>query len=266
VAASERLITFTADVEDYAPPGEALRAPAITEQLLEFLGARSIRGTFFVVGELAAQMPDAVRAVAAAGHEIALHGWEHRPLAEIDPATLRSDLRRGRDTLEQLAQAPVIGFRAPMFSLVSGADATLDALVEAGFTYSSSVLPARSMLWGDPTAPRHPFRWPNGLHELPCPIARFGGLANPYLGGAYLRVLPHAFVQFGLARSQPDEVLWLYCHPYDLDPGEPFRPRPELGRFSRLMWLGRSRMLAKIDKVLTNRAAPPLRDRLPTSH
>jgi polysaccharide deacetylase family protein (PEP-CTERM system associated) len=262
VAASTPLITFTADVEDYAPPGEALRAPDVIDQLLEFLAARSIRGTFFVVGELAASMSSAVRAIAAGGHEIGLHGWQHRPLPEIEAATLLADLRRGRDTLEQLAQQPVIGFRAPMFSLVPDAHAALDALVESGFTYSSSVLPARSMLWGDPTAPRHPFRWPNGLHELPCPIATFAGLANPYLGGAYLRVLPHAFVRFGLARSSPEEILWLYCHPYDLDAGEPFRPRPELGRFSRLMWLGRSRMLRKIDKVLAGRSAPPLRERL----
>ena len=265
MAAPSPLITFTADVEDYAPPGEALRAPEVTDQLLEFLAARSIRGTFFIVGELAAPMSDAVRAIAAGGHEIGLHGWEHRPLAEVEPATLRADLRRGRDTLEQLAQQPVVGFRAPMFSLVPDAHAALDGLVEAGFTYSSSVLPARSMLWGDPSAPRHPFRWPNGLHELPCPIATFAGLANPYLGGAYLRVLPHAFVRYGLARSQPDEILWLYCHPYDLDAGEPFRPRPELGRYSRLMWLGRGRMLAKIDKVLAGRAAPPLCERVPAS-
>ncbi len=257
-------ITFTVDVEDYAPPGEALRAPEITDVLLEFLAARSIRGTFFLVGELAVRMPDVVRAIAAGGHEIGLHGWQHRPLAEIGPAGLRADLRRGRDTLEQLAQQPVSGFRAPMFSLVPSTHAALDALVEAGFGYSSSVLPARSMLWGDPTAPCRAFRWPNGLYELPCPVATFAGLANPYLGGAYLRVLPHAFVRYGLARSRPDEVLWLYCHPYDLDASEPYRPRPELGRHgTRLMWLGRGRMLRRIEKVLEGRAGPPLCERIP---
>src|SRR3954451_11897438 len=93
-------ITLTVDVEDYARSGEALRAPKVTEGLLEFLAARSIRGTFFVVGELAAQVPELVRAIAAGGHEIGLHGWEHRPLAEIEPGALGADLRKGRDTLE----------------------------------------------------------------------------------------------------------------------------------------------------------------------
>jgi polysaccharide deacetylase family protein (PEP-CTERM system associated) len=257
-------ITLTVDVEDYAPPGEDLRAEHVTDELLGFLATRSIRGTFFIVGELAEQLPSLVRAIADGGHEIALHGWEHRPLADIEPDTLRADLKKGKDTLEQLAQQPVVGFRAPMFSLVPSTHGVLDMLVDAGFSYSSSVLPARSVLWGDATAPRHPFRWPNGLHELPCPIATFGPLANPYLGGAYLRVLPHLFVRYGLARAKSDEILWLYCHPYDLDPGEPYRPRPELGRHAtRLMWLGRSRMLTKIDRVLNGRAAPPLRERLP---
>lgn len=211
-------------------------------------------------------MPAVVRAIASGGHEVALHGWEHRPLADVPPDRLAADITRGRATLEDLAQQPVVGFRAPMFSLVPSTRAVVDVLADAGFTYSSSVLPARSMLWGDPTAPRVPFRWPNGLHELPCPIATFAGLANPYLGGAYLRVLPHAFVRYGLARARPDEVLWLYCHPYDLDPGEPYRRRPELGRKTRLMWVGRSRMLRKIDKVLASGTAPPLCERLPGSH
>src|SRR5205085_955726 len=96
----------------------SLRAPGLTDQLLEFLAARSIRGTFFLVGELAVQMPDAVRAIAAGGHEVALHGWQHRPLADLDVDAFRADIARGRDELEQLAQQPVVGFRAPMFSLV----------------------------------------------------------------------------------------------------------------------------------------------------
>lgn len=264
MVASAAAITFTIDVEDYAPQGESIRAPRLVDRLLGFLAQRSVRGTFFVVGTLAAERPELVPAIAAAGHEVGLHGWAHQPLAEIDAATLRTDLARGRDLLEQQAGRPVVGFRAPMFSLVPSTHSALDAIADAGFTYSSSVLPARSPLWGDPTAARHAFRWPNGLHELPCPVATFGPIANPYLGGAYLRVLPHAFVRYGLARAHPDEILWLYCHPYDLDAGEPFRPRPELGRYSRLMWVGRGRMLAKIDKVLQGRAAPPLCERLPS--
>lgn len=257
-------ITFTLDLEETAPAGSASRIEAVMETLLEALAAARVCGTVFIVGELGEAHPELVRAVAAAGHEVALHGWEHAPLAAVGPERLAEQITRGRDVLEQAAQAPVVGFRAPMFSLVPAVHWALDLIGDAGFRYSSSVLPARSPLWGDPGAPRHPFRWPNGLLELPCPVATFGGVANPYLGGVYFRVLPWPMVRYGLSQSAADEVLWLYCHPYDFDPGEPFRPRAELGRYSRLMYLGRTRMLRRVERVLAGRTGAPLATRAET--
>lgn len=255
-------ISFTIDVEDYAPPGEEVRAVAVVDDVLGHLDELGVRGTFFVVGELGVEHPTMVQRIAAADHEIGLHGWQHVPFPHLDPVDLARDLTRGRAMLEDIAGAAVVGIRAPMFSLVPAAHHALDALVEAGFTYSSSVLPARSPLWGDPTAPRHPFRWPNGLVELPCPVTSLGPVVNPYLGGAYLRVLPLPFVSYGIRNAGDDELLWLYCHPYDFDPGEPFRPRAELGRLgSRLMWVGRSRMHRRVRDVLASNAAPPLAER-----
>lgn len=252
-------ITFTIDVEDYAPTGEAVRAEAVTDTVLAMLDGLGIRGTFFIVGDLAQSHNAMVRRIAAGGHELALHGWTHTPLPELDRRTAADGFRRGRDLLETLGNAPVVGFRAPTFSLVPESHWATDDLIEAGFTYSSSVLPARSPLFGDPTAKRTPFRWPSGLVELPCPVARFGPVANPYLGGAYLRVLPYSFVSYGLSRSDADELLWLYCHPYDFDPDEPFRARAELGNLaSRVMWVGRSRMAKRVARVLRAGAAPPL--------
>lgn len=257
-------ITFTLDLEETAPEGSASRIEGVTDRVLEALAAAAVRGTMFIVGEIAQSRPALVRRIAAAGHEVALHGWEHAPLADIGPERLGEQLKRGRDVLEQAAQAPVVGFRAPMFSLVPAVHWSLDLIADAGFHYSSSVLPARSPLWGDPTSPRHPFRWPNGLLELPCPVATFGRIANPYLGGVYFRVLPWAMVRYGLSQAAADEVLWLYCHPYDFDAGEPFRPRPELGRYSRLMYVGRRRMLSRVERVLAGRVGAPLADRADT--
>src|SRR5262249_30199545 len=154
----------------------------------------------------------------------------HVPLPRLEPATFRAETARGRALLEDLTGAPVTGFRAPTFSLVPETRWAVDELTEMGFAYSSSVLPARSPLHAWPGQPRHPFRWPGGLVELPCPVAVVGPLANPYLGGVYFRVLPWTAVRLGLARSHPDEVLWLYCHPYDFDPDEPFIPRGDVGR------------------------------------
>mgnify|MGYP003344704219 FL=1 len=255
-------ITFTIDVEDYAPAGEEVRAVAIVDSILERLSDRAITGTFFIVGELARAHPTMVERIAAAGHEVGLHGWVHVPFPELAPDVLAEHLRRGRGELEDISGQSVEGVRAPTFSLVPEAHHALDLVLDAGFRYSSSVLPARSPLFGDPTAPRHAFRWPNGLVELPCPILEWGRIALPYLGGTYLRVLPRRIAQLGLRRATSDEILWLYCHPYDFDPDEPFRPRPELGRIgTRVMWVGRRSMFDRVEACLHGRVGRPLCDR-----
>jgi peptidoglycan-N-acetylglucosamine deacetylase len=259
-------ITFTLDLEDYAPSGTPARANLVVPRVLELLAEHAVVGTFFVVGELAAAEPSLVRTIADAGHEIALHAYRHVPLPRLTPAEFRADTTRGRALLEDISGRAVTGFRAPTFSLVPASRWAVDELTELGFTYSSSVLPARSPLFGWPGQPRHPFRWPGGLVELPCPVASFGAhLANPYLGGVYFRVLPWPAVRLGLARSRPDEVLWLYCHPYDFDPDEPFIARSDVGRIgNRLLWLNRSGMAARVARVLAGRSGPPLGERAQT--
>jgi polysaccharide deacetylase family protein (PEP-CTERM system associated) len=260
-------VTFTLDLEDHRPadaaPGSE-RYPALTRRVLDFLDARGVRGTFFVVGELAEREPALVRDVATRGHEIGLHGWRHVPLTELTPEQLRADVERGKAALETATGTAVEGFRAPIFSLVAGSRWAVDVLSDAGFTYSSSVLPARSPLFGDPTLPVAPFRWANGLVELPCPVVRLGPVGIPYLGGVYLRALPgpvSAAARRGPGRGQ---LLWTYCHPYDFDAEEPFWVVPEAGKLgSRLLWYNRRRTFRKIDALLRAGAAAPLAERVP---
>jgi polysaccharide deacetylase family protein (PEP-CTERM system associated) len=261
-------VTFTLDLEDHRPEGSpdgTERYPDLTRRILDFLDARAVRGTFFVVGEVAAAHPEIVRDVASRGHEVGLHAWRHVPLTDLDPDTVRADVTRGKELLEELTGAPVTGFRAPIFSLVPGSRWVVDVLVDAGFTYSSSVLSARSPLFGDPSLPTAPFRWPEGLVELPCPVARLGSYGVPYLGGVYLRALPRvvsAAAERGFGR---DQMLWIYCHPYDFDDAEPYWVVPEAGPWgSRLLWYNRRRTFAKVDALLRGRAAPPLGERVAT--
>ena len=253
-------ITFTLDLEDYAPAGTPARANLIIPRVLELLAEQGAAGTFFVVGVFAESEPDLVKTIAAAGHEVALHAYRHVPLTQLTPEVFRADTARGKALLEDLTGQAVTGFRAPTFSLVPESRWAVDELAAAGFTYSSSVVPARSPLYGWPGQPRHPYRWPNGLVELPCPVASFGSLlVNPYLGGVYFRVLPWPAVTLGLVRSRPEEILWLYCHPYDFDPEEPFVPRGDVGRIgNRLLWLNRAGMAARVARVLNGRSGEPL--------
>jgi polysaccharide deacetylase family protein (PEP-CTERM system associated) len=254
-------ISFTLDVEDHrAVPDDLPRHVDATHAVLEFLGERGIRGTFFVVGQVIEEFPGLVKEIAAEDHEVGVHGHRHVPLPELDPAAFRAALAETCGRVEDLVQRRPVGFRAPMFSLVAASSWAVDVLSELGFVYSSSVMPIHHPLHGDPELPSGPFRWPTGLVELPCPVVQVGPLGLPWLGAVWLRNLPWPVIRGGLAVTRSRlPLLWTYAHPYDFDPEEPFRVLPEAGRVgSHLIWRKRKRMFADLDRLLHRRIGPPL--------
>lgn len=257
-------ITFTLDLEDGRENGtEAGRFVAVTRRLLDFLAERNVCGTVFVVGELAEDHPALVREVAHRGHEIALHAYRHVPLTQLDAKAFRGETKKGKTLLEDLTGCPVIGFRAPLFSLVRDTAWAADILSELGFVYSSSVLPAKSPLFGYPECPSRPFTWPSGLLELPVPVVSVGATGIPFLGGIYLRGLPWSVVRLGLSACGGRQSLWTYCHAHDFDADEPFHVIDHLGwAGSRLFFAGRHRMFRRIERLIREGAAPTLAERI----
>ncbi|MFD5080471.1 polysaccharide deacetylase family protein [Streptomyces sp. NPDC058371] len=87
--------------------------PVSTPFFLRLLAAREVHATFFLLGSAASRSPGLVQEMAAAGHEIALHGWEHRMLLLRGPRSTYDDLARARDTVAALTgEAPRL-FRPP---------------------------------------------------------------------------------------------------------------------------------------------------------
>lgn len=245
-------IAFTLDLEDHRPDDTAeLRYPAVTDALLDDLEAWGVRGTVFVVGDVVRDQPDLVARVAGRGHEMGLHGASHTPLPAVGPDEFRRVTAEATDRLAQLVQAPVTGFRAPIFSLVPESAWAPAILTELGYTYSSSVLPARNPLYGWPGAPDQPFRWPSGLIEIPSPTYGVGPARVPLLGGVYLRLAPTPLLRW--ARRRAPRHAWCYTHPYDFDADEARWVLPEVGRLgSRMMWWGRRGMLDRVQTVVAD--------------
>jgi len=256
-------LTFSLDLEDHrADRTEPGRYPQVTRQILDFLDEAGVRGTVFTVGEVAEEEPDLVREVARHGHEIAFHSYHHRPLTQETRERFAAETRVGKAMLEDLTGRAVSGFRAPVFSLTNASLWAVDVLHELGFAYSSSVLPARHPLYGLPGAPDTPFRWANGLIEIPVPVARIGPWTLPYLGGIYLRYLPQGIIARLTDRS-PGKALWTYCHPYDFDTEEPFaRLRDTPLWASILLWLHRRGSFAKMRALLQQGVAPPFAEQI----
>ncbi|GBD41285.1 Peptidoglycan deacetylase [bacterium HR39] len=197
------------------------RLERVTEELLALFAEVGARATFFVLGEVARRRPRLVRAIAEAGHEIASHGHAHRPLWAETPASFRRDVARAKAVLEDVAGTPVVGYRAPNFSLGPGTAWAAEVLAGTGHRYSSSHHPVLLRGRGG-GQPRHVHRR-GGLLEIPLPT--LGGL--PFAGGAWARLLPAAWMRTALRLHRPhvDRPLVLYLHPWELDPGQPRLPQ-----------------------------------------
>ncbi|MES1241261.1 MAG: polysaccharide deacetylase family protein [Acidobacteriota bacterium] len=143
-------------------------------QLLERLAEDGRTATFFVLGEVAEERPRLVRRIAEAGHEIGSHGYLHLRATERSLRAFAADLRRSKDFLEDLLGRPVLGFRAPEWSLRSLGNARLPLVAEAGFLYDSSLAPCP--FTGRTTNPRFASRlsW-TGRELLEFPPLTFGG-------------------------------------------------------------------------------------------
>jgi len=84
-----------------------------TPRVLDLLAERRAPGSFFLVGERAAQVPDAVRRMVGEGHEVASHGWSHRSLWLCGPRRTAEEIDRAHATLAELAGREPRYFRPP---------------------------------------------------------------------------------------------------------------------------------------------------------
>jgi polysaccharide deacetylase family protein (PEP-CTERM system associated) len=196
-----------------------------TRRLLDLFDATSTEATFFVLGWVARKHPGLVREIAARGHEVASHGMNHQMLTEQTPRTFREDARDSKAILEDLAGAPVLGFRAPSYSVNRTTLWAIDVLEEAGYRYDSSVYPIRRRRYGYPEGPTVPAlvrAERSSLPEFPLPTIGFGPVRVPVLAGAYLRLAP-SWISLGAARRYRErgEPAVVNVHPWEIDPEQP---------------------------------------------
>jgi polysaccharide deacetylase family protein (PEP-CTERM system associated) len=203
---------------------------------------------------VAASHPVLVRAIAREGHEIACHGDRHESVHRQTPLEFRADVRRAKACLEDLVGVPVLGYRAPNFSIGREQSWAYPILVEAGFRYDSSLYPIHHDRYGQPSAPRFPYEiWRHGaaaLVEFPIGTARLLNVNLPIGGGGFFRLLPFAWTRLGIARVNRREAraVMFYFHPWELDAQ---MPRPAMAWRHRLRhYVGIEREAARLSRLL----------------
>jgi polysaccharide deacetylase family protein (PEP-CTERM system associated) len=256
---------FTVDVEDFFHvsafdaivrredwPTFVSRVDIGLGRLLDLLANHGATGTFFTLGWLAARRPDLVRRIAEAGHEVASHSFWHRRLNTIDASTFSADLQDSKAAIEDALGASIHGFRAPSFSLVPGGEWAFDALIEAGFTYDSSIFPIRRPGYGYPDAPLAPYRVRRSagdLWEIPLSVLEVGAARVPAAGGGYLRHFPLGILERAFRqRAHAGSPGVFYVHPWELDPEQ---PRLAVGTLTRVRhYRGLDHTERRIDTLL----------------
>lgn len=231
----------------------AERMESSTRRILDLLGQHQTPATFFIVGEIAKSHPRLIRDIAAAGHEIGTHGWDHQRVHRFDPSSFRQDLTMSRDALEQAGGAAVVGYRAPTFSVVRQTGWAVDVMNEVGLRYDSSIFPVRHDRYGIPDAPRTPFiaeGTAGSILELPPATYRLGGQNLPVAGGGYFRLFPLGVMRAGLRqlRSTTPGLGMLYFHPWEFDPEQPKLPLKRLSRWRT--YVGIAKSMGRLERLI----------------
>lgn len=229
---------FTVDVEEYfqvlalEPYIPRSRWDALPSRLdrglrllLDILSEHNALATFFVLGWVAERSPELVREISTRGHEVASHGSDHRRVSTISKEQFRESVRSSKSLLESITGRPVVGYRAPNFSLARTDEWAFEILLEEGYRYDSSIFPGRRngnrFVRGERDP--HQLRLTAGtLHEIPPATLQVGHAIFPAGGGAYFRHLPYGLVHSALLsaerRGMPGTF---YIHPWELDTDQP---------------------------------------------
>jgi polysaccharide deacetylase family protein (PEP-CTERM system associated) len=266
---------FTVDVEEYFQVSAfessidrrcwndfESRVGSSVSRLLELMARHGVRGTFFILGWIAERHRELVSRIAAEGHEIASHGWAHRRVNQLTPAEFRESVRRSKQLLEDLTGAPVLGFRAPTFSIIRGCEWALDILIEEGYGYDSSLFPVWRPGYGYANGLRDPHwiqRATGRLAEIPPTTLSFWGVNLPAAGGGYFRLLPYGLGRAAFRDCERRGVpATFYIHPWELDPDQPRLDVPFLARVRH--YSGLRKTGGRLQRLLSEFSFQPIVD------
>ena len=203
-------------------------------KILELLRQRETTATFFVVGELLEYKPELIDLILENDHEIAFHTMKH---TRIDSLNFKDEFNVEIKKFDKLTNGKSKGFRAPSFSLNIKSSWMIDILEENNYIYDSSVVPAKTNLYGMPNADTKPYKISSKclesnsdnakILEFPLLVTKFLGKKLPAAGGFFLRTLPSRVIENAIKSYEKQKIPGVfYIHSWELTPE--FMPKIEL--------------------------------------
>ncbi len=226
-------------------------------KILDWLNKRETFATFFVVGELIEKEPTLFDKIISEGHEIAFHTMNHN---RLDDEGFKEKFEEELEQFDKLTSGKSKGFRAPTFSLNKNTSWVIDHLIKKKYVYDSSIVPAKTKMYGIPEAPISPYRISSeniakenknsALIEFPLLRTKFFGKKIPAGGGFFLRFLPLKTITNEVKSYQKMNIpATFYIHSWELVPElMPSLPLPIVNKFVTYYKLKKA--LPKMDKLL----------------
>ncbi|MFH1676112.1 MAG: polysaccharide deacetylase family protein, partial [bacterium] len=111
---------------------QEFRVEKNTRIILDLLSRHNTLATFFVLGWIAERVPELITEIENRGHEIATHGYSHTMINEMTPEIFAADLEKALQITKKCVKQPIIGYRAPSFTITKDTLWALDLLAEKG--------------------------------------------------------------------------------------------------------------------------------------
>lgn len=253
-----KLFLFSVDLEDvrlgvYQGNKYKERVTINTFKYLDWLEKNKFKCTFFTTGHVAKNFPKLIEKIVDCGHEIGCHTTNHIPLDQQTRALFKKDLVENIQLLHNAGATNIIGFRAPVLSLIEKTSWAYEVLEELNFSYSSSVLPADNPLYGWKEFGVTPKKMNNKIVEIPITVGKIGGFVFPITGGIYFRVLPLFLIKNIINRQLSGIPLVSYFHPYDIDNEQEKFMHGGINDskfYNWLMYYNRSSLFGKLDYLI----------------
>ena len=229
------------------------------DKILDWLRKNETLATFFVVGELLEFRPEIFDKIIENGHEIGFHTMHHTKLDNIgSKEKFTEEIKK----FEQLTKKKSKGFRAPTFSLNQTTSWAIDVLQKNNYMYDSSVVPAKTDLYGLPNAKNYPYKISSDsleendenseFLEFPLLTTRFLGKKIPAGGGFYLRFLPLKTIKNAIKSNEKDQIpATFYIHSWELTPE--FMPKISLPvKDNFITYHNLNKALPKMTEIIQN--------------
>ena len=227
------------------------------DKIIDWLNHYDTYATFFVVGELLEYEPEILDKIIENGHEIGFHTMYH---TRLDTKNFRKKFEEEIKIFDKMTLGKSKGFRAPTFSLNESSKWLIDVLEENGYEYDSSIVPAKTSMYGLPNAEIKPYKIsskslesedPEGIiTEFPILTTKFLGKKIPAGGGFYVRTLPEKIVMNAIKDYEKNNMpATFYIHSWELTPE--YMPKIKLSvKDNFITYHNIEKTLVKMSKIL----------------